>query len=134
MKSTLSKAELKFLLEGKTPNPGYDRVMRYRIRQKLLKFQRDDLPALKHNGLGTQLLDATLRITENCNDITEFRNVGENENSRIMPCLPKVAPGGRFELPGPRGPHALKACALPGFATPAPEEPVGDNDKDLPVF
>ena len=77
----LSKSELKFLIQGGTGNPKHDAVMRHRIRRKLLKFQRDDLPALKHNGVGTQLLDATLKITENCNDITEFRNAGENENS-----------------------------------------------------
>ena len=75
----LSKAELKFLIQGGTGNSKHDAVMRHRIRQKLLKFQREDLPALKHNGVGTQLLDATLKITENCNDITGFRNVGENE-------------------------------------------------------
>jgi hypothetical protein len=77
----LSKAELKFLIEGKTTNPRYDSVLKYRICQKLLKFQRDDLPALKHNGFGAQFLDTALGITENRSNVTESRNVGENENS-----------------------------------------------------
>lgn len=33
-----------------------------------------------------------------------------------------MTPGKGFEPLRPKGPHALKACALPGFATPAPEE------------
>ncbi len=78
----LSKAELKFLIEGKTADPRYDAVMRHRIRRKLLTFQREDLPALKRGGWDTQLLDAILRITENRNNITEFRNGSENENSQ----------------------------------------------------
>jgi hypothetical protein len=38
-------------------------------------------------------------------------------------CAKTVAPGKGFEPLRPRGPHALKACALPGFATPAPNIP-----------
>ncbi|MBA7504846.1 hypothetical protein ES706_03504 [subsurface metagenome] len=99
----LSKAELKFLIEGKTSNPGYDAVMRFRVRQKLLKFQRDDLPALKRGDWGTQLLDTILRITENRN-ITESRNVGENENSPYSaPFRENVVRGTGFEPANPYG-------------------------------
>ena len=77
----LSKAELKFLIEGGTSNPRYDAVMRHRIRRKLLTFQREDLPALKHSDWTARWLRELLEITENCNGISEFRKVGENENS-----------------------------------------------------
>ena len=77
----LSKAELKFLLEGKTTDPGYDAVIRHRIRRKLLKFQRDALPALKQGDWTARWLRGLVEITENCNGIMEFRNLGENENS-----------------------------------------------------
>jgi hypothetical protein len=36
----------------------------------------------------------------------------------------QVAPGKGFEPLRPKGPHALKACALPGLATPAPNNPL----------
>jgi hypothetical protein len=36
----------------------------------------------------------------------------------------EVAPGKGFEPLRPKGPHALKACALPGLATPAPNNPL----------
>jgi hypothetical protein len=111
----LSKAELRFLIEGGTSSPGYDRVMRHRIRQKLLKFQRDDLPALAHNGMGAQLLDAILRITKNCNAITDSCNLHENvENQKIAHFARKVAPGRGFEPLRPKGPQVLQTCALPG--------------------
>jgi hypothetical protein len=121
----LSKAELKFLLEGKTPNPGYDCVMRHRIRQKLLKFQREDLPALKRSdwaaGIIRKITENRNRITENCNPSLVLN---ENENRPNLPySAGNVAPGKGFEPLRPRGPHALKACALPGFATPAPNIP-----------
>ena len=39
------------------------------------------------------------------------------------------APGMGFEPMRPKGPHALKACALPGLATPALEK--FDKDEDI---
>ncbi len=105
----LSKAELKFLIKGKTTDPGYDAVMRHRIRRKMLKFQRDDMPALKRSDWAARW------ITENCNDITEFRNAGENGNSaNNVPFVRKVAPGRGFEPLRPKEPQVLQTCALPG--------------------
>jgi len=93
----LSRAELKFLIEGKTTDPGYDAVMRHRIRRKLLKFQRDDLPAFKRTDWVARW------ITENCN-ITEFRNMGENENSpKNAPFAENVVRGTGFEPANPYG-------------------------------
>ena len=78
----LSKKELEFLLKGGTGNPDYDRVMRHRIRAKLLRFEREALPTLKANDWSKQwLFQILLSATKNCNDVTEFRNASENQNS-----------------------------------------------------
>ncbi len=111
----LSKSELKFLTEGGTGNPDYDRVMKHRIRAKLLKFERD-VPVLKRNDWSRRwLLQVLSSVTENCNGATEFRNAGENENSpNNAPSVRKVAPGRGFEPLRPKGPQVLQTCALPG--------------------
>jgi integrase len=101
----LSKSELKFLAEGGTGNPKHDAVMRFRIRRKLLKFQRDDLPAIKHNDWTGRWLH---EITDNSNLLRNSVIAGGNENSLRTLLFPNVAPGGRFELPRPDGPYALK--------------------------
>ena len=112
----LSKSELKFLIQGGTGNPDYDRVIKHRVRAKLLRFERDVLPALKLNDWSKHwLLHVLLSVTENCNGATEFRNAGENENSpNTAPFVRKVAPGQGFEPWRPKGPQVLQTCALPG--------------------
>ena len=89
MRNTLSESERKFLLEGKTSDLRYAKVIRYRIRQKLLEFLRDDLPALKRNEWTERWLhDVVVRVIKNCNQVTEISNqlqdsvtVSENQKS-----------------------------------------------------
>ncbi len=82
-----------------------EKEMRHRIRRKLLKFERDVLPALKCNDWSKRWLPCVpLSITENCNGVTEFRNVGENENSPYgAPFAKKVVRGTGFEPANPYG-------------------------------
>ncbi len=105
MKSVLlSRSEREYLIKGTTGSPDYDRVMKHRIRAKLLKFERDVLPALKINDWSKQWLSQVLlSVTENCN-ITEFRNAGENENSpKNAPFAENVVRGRGFEPANPYG-------------------------------
>ena len=67
----LSKNELKFLESPKSFDPGYSRVLRHRIKAKKA-------------GLLKQLAsldNSILNVTENCNNVTEFSNGQQNQQS-----------------------------------------------------
>ena len=103
MEGVLSEAELKFLLEGGTGNPKHDAVMRHRIRRKLQKFQRDELPALKRNEWTERWLhDVVVRVIKDCNQVTENCNalqdsvmMSENQKSVLNASFVKLRRPGR---------------------------------------
>ena len=60
----LSKNELKFLESPESFDPGYSRVLRHRIKAKKAELLKQ-LASLDSSGLN---------VTENCNNVTEFSN------------------------------------------------------------
>jgi len=63
----LSKVECDFLLENLKITKSYERVLKYRIRQKLKLFFELEIPLLEKRG-----------ITEFYNNITENNNAEKN--------------------------------------------------------
>lgn len=60
----LSRIEVKFLKSPENFDPDYRRVLRHRVNSKIQRI-RDEVALLERCGV---------RVTENCNGITEFCN------------------------------------------------------------